>query len=1541
MRYAQLGHGMITKYRRRPWVAVVLIAVAMLVVFWNVRRLRAPTATRVVASTAWSAPKVAPGPPKPLPVQALAALPPRADAHCQSDDAEELFRCREKVARDAAAAACAALESSPPEPPFQRAALDLHALKSYGHRGTGGKVPNSVDMAVEPGADIVSSFIRDKGIWEFAELNTILEALERVAAANASAPPPTLLDIGANVGTFSFMAAAFGYPVRSFEAMPRNVQAIHQTLCWNPELRERITIFPYALGEEEAACAVVSLDTNLANGNVVCSEEQMREHQDMEVRGVVHTVRLGDYLGTQRSDVMKIDVEGFEPMVLRGAGTALESVQAALTELNGADLPKQTGLPFKEVAQQYLAAWAALGFQLHVCTSAECLQAPVLDPAVVLAYERGTIVNMVAQRPNSPTLSPARVDLDNLPPRADADCTGDTPLELYKCREDVARRVAEEACAALDATPPDPPFERLPFQLKFMFEQGHQGVAVEVPQSFDIAVEAGSDDVSSYIRTHGFWEPGEVHTILVALERIAAANPDGPLPTLLDIGANLGVFSLVAAAFGYPVRAFEALPRNAQAIYQTLCWNPVLHEWLTVFPYALGEGEAACRVMSLPANIANGNLVCSEEQLAVHQDMMVRGVAHTVRLGDYLGAVRSDVLKIDVEGFEPMVLRGAGSALDHVQAGLTEVNGIELPKQTNETFEAATTQYIEAWRGLGFEPHVCAGTPLCLDAPVSDINAILAAGPASVTNLMVQRPGGATLPNFTLTLDDIPPRADAGCDASDLAALYTCREDKARAAAEEACAALAAAPPQPPFKRVSMDLGRMLAYGHAGVGVEVPKAFDMAVEAGSDVVSATIANSGFWEVGEIHTILVALERVANAFTGGPVPTLLDIGANLGTFSLVAAAFGYPVRAFEALPRNVQAIHQTLCWNPELRERLTLFPYGLGVDEASCAVMSTDQNIGNGNLVCSDEQLAQHQDMVRRGVAHTVRLGDYLGTQRSDVMKIDVEGFEPMVLRGAGTALDTVQVALTEVNGVELPKQTGLPFENATLAYMHTWQALGFDLHVCNGVENVDTCLDAPVSEPESVVAFGANSIINIMIQRPAFSGRANATAAPAATPGVAVAPGPSPSPALSPSPSPSPSAVLGPSPSPAPTPAPSPSPSPAPSPTPSPAPSPAPSPSPSPAPSPGPAPSPAPSPGPAPSPAPSPSLSPAPGPALEPSSAVAIDGLPPRPDAHCTGSGEVLLSCRQVAARTLADSACADLSSNLPEPPFRRARLTLNLFLELGHSLAAGAEGTVPESVDIAVEPENDLVSDTIAATGAWSESALETVLTALDRVAAANPGGPVPALLDVGAHLGVFSFVAAAFGYEVRAFEALPRNVRALHQTLCWNPELRTRLTVFPYGAAEGESACRVVSPETDAVSEGHLVCSEAQHAQHEGMVERGVAHTVRLGEYLEGARSDVLKLDVGGFEPMVLEGAGGALDAMQTALVEINPRELERKSGTDFGETMHAFLGDWLELGFEPHLCFWGQELPCMDQALTTVDDIAAAGPDTVFDLVMQKRL
>lgn len=84
---------------------------------------------------------------------------------------------------------------------------------------------------------------------------------------------------------------------------------------------------------------------------------------------------------------------------------------------------------------------------------------------------------------------------------------GRSGMDLFKCREAAARALAEDACDALAAEPPDPPFQRAQFKLTWLTLQGHTGAGVEVPPTFDVAVEPGEDIVSSFIRDRGMHPP--------------------------------------------------------------------------------------------------------------------------------------------------------------------------------------------------------------------------------------------------------------------------------------------------------------------------------------------------------------------------------------------------------------------------------------------------------------------------------------------------------------------------------------------------------------------------------------------------------------------------------------------------------------------------------------------------------------------------------------------------------------------------------------------------------------------------------------------------------------------------------------------------------------------------------------------------------------------------------------------------------------------------------------------------------------------------
>ena len=97
------------------------------------------------------------------------------------------------------------------------------------------------------------------------------------------------------------------------------------------------------------------------------------------------------------------------------------------------------------------------------------------------------------------------------------------------------------------------------------------------------------------------------------------------------------------------------------------------------------------------------------------------------------------------------------------------------------------------------------------------------------------------------------------------------------------------------------------------------------------------------------------------------PLLVDIGANVGWFSLNGAAAGGRVVAFEAMPSNIALLRRSFCANPWLAERIALFGTGLGSKRATCGIISGTTNKGDGHTVCSDdieEELRKANDNVR-------------------------------------------------------------------------------------------------------------------------------------------------------------------------------------------------------------------------------------------------------------------------------------------------------------------------------------------------------------------------------------------------------------------------------------------------------------------------------------------------------------------------------------------------------------------------------------------------
>lgn len=179
-------------------------------------------------------------------------------------------------------------------------------------------------------------------------------------------------------------------------------------------------------------------------------------------------------------------------------------------------------------------------------------------------------------------------------------------------------------------------------------------VTVDV-QGLRLVLDGGDEGVAPALLTHGVFEPVETRTFLSLLQ---------PGMTVLDIGANVGYYSLLAArAVGAAgaVHAFEPEPRNLSYLKRNIKQNSCAS--VCVVPKALGDCPGRLRLFRDARNFGNPSLA---EQNVVDPDGFVE--VETVTLDDYwrsepLSRRAIHLIKMDVQGAEGRVLSGADELL--------------------------------------------------------------------------------------------------------------------------------------------------------------------------------------------------------------------------------------------------------------------------------------------------------------------------------------------------------------------------------------------------------------------------------------------------------------------------------------------------------------------------------------------------------------------------------------------------------------------------------------------------------------------------------------------------------------------------------------------------------------------------------------------------------------------------------------------------------------------------------------------------------------
>ncbi|CAL1528253.1 unnamed protein product, partial [Lymnaea stagnalis] len=160
-------------------------------------------------------------------------------------------------------------------------------------------------------------------------------------------------------------------------------------------------------------------------------------------------------------------------------------------------------------------------------------------------------------------------------------------------------------------------------------------------------------------------------------------------------------------------------------------------------------------------------------------------------------------------------------------------------------------------------------------------------------------------------------------------------------------------------------------------------------------ISSSLLTSGIWEPYITQAFQTALERF-------PQATVIDVGANLGYYSLLASAMGHRVVALEPQTENLNrfvAGARADRWN----DNIILLANALSDGHRNVSLSRSDDNQGGIRALDRCDQLwPSSSSMGGQCTVPTLTLDDllYVVTSKIVIIKLDIEGYECKALATA-------------------------------------------------------------------------------------------------------------------------------------------------------------------------------------------------------------------------------------------------------------------------------------------------------------------------------------------------------------------------------------------------------------------------------------------------------------------------------------------------------------------------------------------------------------
>lgn len=171
----------------------------------------------------------------------------------------------------------------------------------------------------------------------------------------------------------------------------------------------------------------------------------------------------------------------------------------------------------------------------------------------------------------------------------------------------------------------------------------------------------------------------------------------------------------------------------------------------------------------------------------------------------------------------------------------------------------------------------------------------------------------------------------------------------------------------------------------------------------------------------------------SVFNIEPEDTVVDIGANVGEFTIMASQYAKKIFAFEPDPNCFYCLKK----NTENIDNIEIFKYGASKYNGKASFYLSSED--------ADSSLIKPKMYINEIEINTIRLDSWMktkGISKIDFLKVEGEGAELEVLEGLGNKVESIQKVSVD-GGAE---RYGNPTSNEVNQYL---QSNGFHTYVIN------------------------------------------------------------------------------------------------------------------------------------------------------------------------------------------------------------------------------------------------------------------------------------------------------------------------------------------------------------------------------------------------------------------------------------------------------------------------------------------------------------